>query len=97
MTVDRPRDPLRYEPRFEFNDVDQSYLMMGPSANTVAQDMALAFARDVEGKMRAALIELGWMPPDEAQRLKTAFRVNMLRHVPGATHDDITAIIDCKA
>jgi len=85
-----------YEPKFQFHPETQSYSVLGPSAQTVAADVARSFRRDVEGKMRAALIDLGWMPPEEAQRLKTAFRVNMLRHVPGATHDDITEIIDGK-
>lgn len=65
------KGPLHYEPKFVFDEDAKSYMMQGPSAQTVAHDMQLAFARDVEGKLRAALIEMGWAPPDEAKRLRS--------------------------
>ena len=33
----------------------------------IRRELALAFARDVEGKIRQALIELGWAPPSMAR------------------------------
>lgn len=57
---------MAYEPKFQFDPDTQNYSVLGPSAATVAQDVALSFARDVEGKMRAALIGLGWVPPETA-------------------------------
>lgn len=55
-----------YDPRFQFNTDTQNYDVLGPSAATVAQDIQKALTQDVEGKMRAALIALGWCPPKEA-------------------------------
>lgn len=72
--IDRTRDPLKYEPRFEFSPDTHGYQMLGPSATTVAQDMALAFARDVDGKMRAALIGMGWAPPETTKLATEAVR-----------------------
>jgi hypothetical protein len=74
MPIDRPRDPLKYEPRFEFDPDAQNYQMLVPSAATIAQDMALAFARDIDGKMRAALIGMGWAPPETARLATEAVR-----------------------
>lgn len=62
--ADPTKGPLHYEPKFVFDEDAKSHMMQGPSAQTIAHDMQLAFARDVEGKMRAALIEMGWVPPD---------------------------------
>lgn len=43
-------------------------------------------------KARAALIDMGWMPPEVAGEFKAAFRANMLRRAqPG---EDIDAEID---
>ena len=55
-----------YDPKFHFNSDTQNYDVLGPSATTVAKYIHLAFARDVEGKMRSALIAMGWVPPKEA-------------------------------
>ena len=74
MPIDRPRDPLKYEPRFEFDPDAQNYQLLVPSAATIAQDMALAFARDIDGKMRAALIGMGWAPPETARLATEAVR-----------------------
>lgn len=70
----RPRHPLLYEPHFEFNPDTQSYETLAPSAATVAQDIHAAFARDIEGKMRQALIGLGWAPPERAADLERVLR-----------------------
>lgn len=51
-----------YKPEFKFDD--GNYLLMGPSQRTVTKDLALAFARDIDGKIRTALIEMGWTPPE---------------------------------
>lgn len=89
---DRPHNPLKYEPRFEFNGDTNNYDVLGPSALTVAQDIQLAFLRDVEGKLRKALVDLGWMPPEIVGEFKAAFRANMIRRaLPG---ENIDAEID---
>jgi hypothetical protein len=54
---------LQYLPKFDFDPDTKSYLMAGPSQSTVTQDLILSFHRDVEGKIRKALIDLGWTPP----------------------------------
>lgn len=76
MSTDRPRDPLWYEPRFTFDADDQAYKMEGPSAATIAADLLHAFNRDIDGKMRAALIDMGWMPPEDAARFRGAGAVS---------------------
>lgn len=55
---------LKYEPKFEFNADTQNYHMIGPPLAAVREDIILAFHKDVEGKIRQALIDLGWTPPD---------------------------------
>lgn len=35
-------------------------------ASAVAHDLHAAFAKDIEGKMRDALIAMGWVPPTTA-------------------------------
>lgn len=102
-----------------------------PSLDKVASDVAATIASDHNGKVRSALVRLGWTPPhdardvdeavrvarerkgcwqfsdgdwtqgsgvpemlaDEVLRLRLLFRVNMLRHAPGATHADIDEIL----
>lgn len=55
-------------------------------------DLALAFNRDIGCKMRKALIDMGWAPPEVVGRFKAVFRVNMLRRAqPG---ENIDAEID---
>lgn len=66
---DKPRDPLRYEPQFTFDPDIQSYKMEAPSRQQIAADMVLAFVRDIDGKIRQALIEMGWKPPGEDEEL----------------------------
>lgn len=89
---DPTRGPLNYEPKLTFDEDTKSLLMQGPSAHQVAHDMHLAFMRDVDGKIRAALIAMGWMPPEIAGEFKAAFRANMLRRAqPG---EDIAHEID---
>lgn len=61
-----------YDPKFEFNRDTMNYDVMGPPAATVAQDIQAAFAKDVEGKVRAALIGLGWLPPQETAAAERA-------------------------
>lgn len=61
--IDRPANPLQYEPKFEFVADTHSYAMMGPSAERIKEDLIQAFNRDVEGKIRQVLIDLGWTPP----------------------------------
>lgn len=92
MTIDKPRDPLKYEPRFTFDPDDKAFKVEGPSSAQIAQDIVLAFNRDIDGKMRKALIDMGWAPPEVVGRFKAAFRVNMLRRAqPG---ENIDAEID---
>jgi hypothetical protein len=57
------RAMLKYEPEIHFNPADMKYVVMGPSAQKVAADVLIAFNKDVEGKIRQALIDLGWTPP----------------------------------
>lgn len=57
---------MRYDPEFKLDPETLNYSVMGPSAATVAQDIHRAFAKDIEGKMQAALVALGWCPPKEA-------------------------------
>lgn len=92
MDENKPRDPLKYEPRFTF-DVDRKAITMdAPTSERIAFDVLMAFNRDVDGKIRAALISLGWMPPEVAGNFKASFRANMiLRAQPG---EDIDAEID---
>ena len=47
-----------------FNPDTQSWHMPLPSPATVAHDVAMALARDREGKIRQALIDMGWTPPE---------------------------------
>lgn len=61
-----------YDPEFKFDPASMNYSVMAPSAATVAQDIQAAFAKDVEGKMRAALIGLGWCPPQETAAAERA-------------------------
>lgn len=84
--------PINYTPTFEFNEATKNYDLMAPALNTVKRDLMLAFARDIEGKIRRSLIDMGWMPPEVAGDFKAAFRANMLRRAqPG---EDIDAEID---
>lgn len=63
--IDRPANLLQYEPKFEFVADTKSYAMMAPSYERIMDDLILAFHRDVNGKIRKALIDLGWTPPAE--------------------------------
>lgn len=54
---------MDYKPEFKFDPDSHSYKMLGPSQRTITQDLIMAFHRDVEGKLRQALIDLGWTPP----------------------------------
>lgn len=56
---------LKYEPKFEFNADTQNYHMIGPPLAAVREDIILAFHKDIEGKIRQALIDLGWTPPPD--------------------------------
>jgi hypothetical protein len=59
----------RYDPVFKFDTDDASYKIMGPTSEMIRHDLLMAFHRDVEGKMRQALIDMGWTPPpDDAER-----------------------------
>ena len=60
---------MKYEPKFNFNADTMNYELLGPSLDTVRQDLLLAFHKDVENKMRRALIDLGWTPPVEKPKL----------------------------
>ena len=53
-----------HEPKFEFDPDLKNYVVKGPTQQQVTYDILMAFRRDVEGKIRAALIELGWTPPE---------------------------------
>lgn len=61
-----------YDPEYKFDPETQSYHMLSPSASKVAEDVMRSFQRDVEGKMRTALIGLGWVPPETAQKAQAA-------------------------
>jgi len=54
---------MDYKADFKFDPDDQSYKLFGPSQDRVTADLLLAFNRDVEGKIRQALIDMGWTPP----------------------------------
>lgn len=43
-----------------------------PTAEKVARDVQQTISRDHEGKVRATLIALGWMPPDVAAQAQGA-------------------------
>jgi len=79
-------------PDFQFDPDTQSYFMLGPSEQSIAAEMALAFSRDVDDKVRSALIARGWMPPEVVGEFKAAFRANMLRFAPSG--EDVNAEID---
>lgn len=61
-----------YDPEYKFDPDTQSYHMLSPSASQVAEDVMRSFQRDVEGKMRAALVDLGWVPPETAKKAQSA-------------------------
>ena len=61
-----------YDPVFQFDAETQSYHVFSPSASKVAEDVMHSFQRDVEGKIRAALVDLGWVPPDTACKAQAA-------------------------
>jgi len=54
---------LKYDPKIYFDPADMKWNVMGPSSQKVAEDLLMAFNKDVEGKIRQALIDLGWTPP----------------------------------
>lgn len=56
---------FKYEPAFKGIPGEATFEMMGPSLNQVRQDLILAFHKDVENKIRQALIEMGWTPPQQ--------------------------------
>lgn len=75
---------ISYHPKFEFDLDTKSHQLMGPSLDMVREDLLLAFYRDVEGKIRQALIDIGWTPPGgaaSAMRIAEleAAMVNLLR------------------
>jgi hypothetical protein len=39
----------------------------GPSIDEVRMKLMKAFTSDVENKIRAALVEMGWTPPEDAE------------------------------
>lgn len=53
-----------YKPELTFDENLSSYVMKTPSSQQIAHDLSMAFYKDVEGKLRQALINLGWTPPD---------------------------------
>lgn len=55
-----------YTPEFKFDPETQAHLMVGPTLDQVRHDLVMAFMRDTEGKIKQALIDLGWRPPGEA-------------------------------
>lgn len=63
---------IPYRPDFRFNPETQSHEVLGPSSQQIAADVMMAFSRDVEGKTRRALIELGWAPPETRTQAVTA-------------------------
>ena len=44
----------------------------GPSLEAVTERVAKTIAEDFDGKTRAALIELGWVPPDQVAAARSA-------------------------
>ena len=53
---------IPYRPEFAFNP--ETHEVRGPSSQQIAADVMVAFSRDVEGKTRRALIDMGWAPPE---------------------------------
>ena len=56
-----------YDPKHVFDEKTLTHHMIGPSAHQVRNDLMLAFQRDVEGKIRQALIDMGWTPPPKVK------------------------------
>lgn len=52
-----------FKPEFEFDEKTHVLSVKTPSLDAVRDAMIIAFARDVDGKMRQTLIDLGWTPP----------------------------------
>lgn len=55
-----------------FRPDTQSWHTKLDSPQQVAHDVAMAFARDRDGKVRERLIELGWLPPDQVATVQRA-------------------------
>lgn len=54
---------MAYLPQYKFDPETMAHSLLGPSLETVRHDVVMAFQRDTEGKIRQALIDLGWTPP----------------------------------
>ncbi len=69
----------------------------GPSLEAVTARVAKTIAEDFDGKTRAALIELGWVPPDQASadrsKLESCIR-EMQQSIPGGRTADPQEIAD---
>jgi hypothetical protein len=71
---DDARSPLTYRPEFRFDPHDQSARVVGPTVDRVRQDIANALAADIEGKIAAGLVALGWTPPPGPAAILAAAR-----------------------
>lgn len=60
--------PFEYRPEFAYDPNCKRYVMLAPSQQAIAHDLILAFHRDVDGKIRQALIDMGWTPPQAEKR-----------------------------
>ena len=55
-----------------FDRATQSWHTPLDSPQQVAHDVAMAFARDRDGRVRERLIELGWLPPEQVATVQRA-------------------------
>jgi hypothetical protein len=54
-----------FDPDVTFDQTTSIISVKGPTPQQVSNELMLRFAADLEGKLRAALIEMGWTPPPE--------------------------------
>jgi hypothetical protein len=51
--------------KFHFDDKTKVFGVAGPTLAKIKDDVAISIARDHDGKIRRALLDLGWTPPDD--------------------------------
>ena len=57
--------------KFEFDEETMQQAVMGPSLERVTAEVARTIASDCDGKIRQALIDLGWTPPGQEKTPET--------------------------
>jgi hypothetical protein len=68
--------------------------IVGPGLAEMTDRVAKSIAADYDGKVRQALIQLGWVPPDQAAAaLEEAAKVAEQSNMPGGSGTLIAAAI----